>query len=85
MDGFGDEEIDAVATGSSTSYAVSKSGKLFSWGFGETQQLASGEDEDIPVPTLAKGKMIDHAAGVRILQVDGGGQHTCILASGLPA
>lgn len=79
-----EEEIESVAAGGSSSFAVTKSGKLYSWGFGENQQLASGDDADIPVPALAKGKRLDHAAGSRVLMVEAGGQHTCILASGVP-
>lgn len=86
VEGFGGERVATVATGGSSSFAITESGRLYSWGFGTNGQLGSGEDEDIVIPTLVKGKRLvpkDGTPPARVLQVDAGGQHTVILAAGV--
>jgi alpha-tubulin suppressor-like RCC1 family protein len=80
--GFGEKEVTKVTSGGSCSFAVTKSGKLYCWGFGENGQLATGQDQDdVITPTLAGGKHLED--GARVLQVSAGGQHTVILAAGV--
>lgn len=66
-----------VGAGSAQSYAVTNSGELYSWGMGTTEQLGTGNDEDVETPVLVKGKQLE---GKSVMRVSGGGQHTLILS-----
>lgn len=76
--GLSDKKIINVASGSSTSFAVSADGILYGWGMGTNGQLALGEDEDFYEPTQVKGKQINDR---KVIRVSSGGQHTVILCS----
>ncbi|XP_033328633.2 regulator of chromosome condensation 1 [Megalopta genalis] len=66
-----------VAAGSAQSFAVTDSGELYAWGMGSSGQLGTGEEEDVEVPVLVKGKQLE---GKTVIRVAGGGQHTLVLA-----
>lgn len=53
-------------------------GDLYSWGMGSSGQLGTGEEEDVEIPTLVKGKQLE---GKTVIRVAGGGQHTLSLAT----
>jgi regulator of chromosome condensation len=65
---------------SSSSFAVTTTGKLWAWGYGDLGQLGTGreEDENAPVDVSACSKKIN---GKQIIQVGAGGQHTVILVA----
>ena len=63
-------DVVAVAAGSSCSFAVTKSGELYSWGMGTNLQLGTGKEDDVWKPTKV-------ASGV--LAADIGGQHSALL------
>ena len=53
-----------VACGTAVSYAVTREGKLYSWGMGTNGQLATGEEDDVWAPFLVQSKQIkDRSAG----------------------
>ncbi|XP_043281398.1 regulator of chromosome condensation isoform X2 [Venturia canescens] len=68
-----------VAAGSAQSFAVTEKGDLYAWGMGSNGQLGTGEEDDVSIPTVIRGKswMKDNKVVVRVV---GGGQHTLILA-----
>ena len=73
-----DKNVKSVACGDSTSYAITKEGHLYSWGFGTNLQLGVGEEEDFYEPALVKSKNLDPETD-EALVVSGGGQHSAIL------
>jgi regulator of chromosome condensation len=71
-------DVIQIAAGSNHTIAVTKDGKAFAWGFGESYQLGSGSDEDEKVPHLIEGQKIE---GMDIIVAAAGGQHSVILAT----
>ena len=69
-------EVRKVGCGSNQNVAVSRSGDLYCWGFGEMGQLANGKAADEPSPMLVESAAV---AGSAVLDADSGGQHTCVL------
>jgi alpha-tubulin suppressor-like RCC1 family protein len=76
-----DEDLDfkQIAAGDYSCFAVTRTGKLYSWGFGVSGQLGHGSDEDqlraTPVRKFAKDE-----SGF-VLEVASGSQHTIVLAN----
>lgn len=68
--------ICAVAAGSDNSFAVSKDGKAYSWGFSSNYQTGQGTIEDIKTPT-----QIDNTAirGKQIIGAGAGGQFSILV------
>merc|ERR1712232_1358875 len=73
-----DLSFRSIAAGENQSFAVTKTGKLYSWGFGTQGALCHGEDEDETRPRVVT-KFNDKKDARRILQVSGGSQHTIVL------
>ncbi|TFB07618.1 Protein pim1 [Trichoderma ghanense] len=77
-------DIVAVAAGTDNSFAVSKDGKAYSWGFSSNYQTGQGTIDDIHVPTL-----IDNTAtrDKKIIGAGAGGQYSVLigLAEDVPA
>ncbi|KAJ2958532.1 hypothetical protein NQZ79_g5897 [Umbelopsis isabellina] len=69
--------VQQIVAGSNHTIAVTKDGKAYAWGFGESYQLGSGADEDEKVPHLVEGQKIE---GLKIHAAAAGGQHSVILA-----
>ncbi|KAI0982992.1 hypothetical protein GJ496_008435 [Pomphorhynchus laevis] len=70
------DPIIQIACGGAVSFAVSRSGKVYSWGMGANFQTGHGED-DIDLPTEIKSKQLETRSA---LKVSAGGQHTLLLA-----
>ena len=70
--------IRKLACGSNQNVAVSRSGDLYSWGFGEMGQLGNGKSADEPSPALVEAAAVSQ--GQAVLDAASGGQHTAILA-----
>jgi len=70
--------VHTVATGSSTSFAITSNGQLYSWGMGDTLQLGNGEETDVWVPQIVTGKKLESK---KVLSVSAGGQHTAIIVA----
>lgn len=71
------KDIALVSTGQEVSFAVGKNGKAYGWGMGTNLQLTTGEEEDEWTPVELSGKNLEERS---VIAVDGGGQHTVILA-----
>ncbi|CAN7991219.1 unnamed protein product, partial [Ixodes hexagonus] len=67
-----------IACGDSVSFAVTKEGKVFSWGLGNNGQLGHGNDEDVHEPKPMTSKQM---SSKKAQLVSGGGQHTLIIAT----
>ncbi|XP_034111679.1 regulator of chromosome condensation [Drosophila albomicans] len=65
-----------VACGEACSYAITKDGKLYSWGMGSNNQLGVGDGDDEFEPVLVSSK---NTANKRMLLAAGGGQHSVFL------
>ncbi|KAK0388065.1 hypothetical protein NLU13_4309 [Sarocladium strictum] len=67
--------IASVAAGTDNSFAVTKDGKVYSWGFSSNYQTGQGVIDDIKVPTL-----IDNTAirGKMITGAGAGGQYSIL-------
>ncbi|KAH8179077.1 regulator of chromosome condensation (RCC1) repeat domain-containing protein [Sarocladium implicatum] len=67
--------IASVAAGTDNSFAVTKDGKVYSWGFSSNYQTGQGTIDDIKVPTL-----IDNTAirGKMITGAGAGGQYSVL-------
>lgn len=70
LDGVKVIDIDC---GDNNSFAVSEDGKAFVWGMGSSNQLGTGEDEDVLEPKLLVSAQVRDK---KLLKVSGGGQHT---------
>ncbi len=66
-----------VSAGTDNSFALTRDGKVYSWGFSANYQTGQGTTDDVEVPTL-----IDNTAvrGKKLVFADAGGQYS-ILAS----
>jgi regulator of chromosome condensation len=64
--------IDSISSGGAFTLAVTKTGDLYAWGYGEMGQLANGSCDALePFQIELKGR--------HVLSATGGGQHTVIL------
>eukprot|EP01006_Ploeotia_vitrea_P040401 TRINITY_DN66423_c4_g1_i5.p1 TRINITY_DN66423_c4_g1~~TRINITY_DN66423_c4_g1_i5.p1 ORF type:complete len:194 (-),score=102.37 TRINITY_DN66423_c4_g1_i5:179-673(-) len=70
-----------VASGEGHCFAVSDDGRLFAWGFGDTLALGNGIEQDELSPVQITSKQLTDLRR-HVLAVDGGSQHSIILASG---
>ncbi|KAL9484118.1 hypothetical protein ACSS6W_002907 [Trichoderma asperelloides] len=72
----GVSDIVAVSAGTDNSFAISKDGKVYSWGFSSNYQTGQGTLDDIHVPTL-----IDNSAirGKKIIAAGAGGQFSVLI------
>lgn len=64
--------------GECCSFAVTKDGKVYSWGMGSNQQLGLGSDDDQDTPTLITGAQVKDR---NVVSVSSGGQHTLFIAT----
>ena len=69
--------IRKLATQANHNVAISRSGDLYSWGFGEMGQLCNGKSADEACPALVE---VDGVAGKAVLDAAAGGQHSAIVA-----
>ena len=69
--------IASISCGSVFTFAITKDGDLYAWGYGTEGQLANGSLEDDPedAPVPFKVELKDR----QVYAVDGGGQHSVLL------
>jgi regulator of chromosome condensation len=67
-------DISMISSGSNHNLAMDRQNRVYSWGFGEMNQLGHGADQDSLTPKLIAS--LKHA----VMQVSAGGQHSIILA-----
>jgi regulator of chromosome condensation len=65
------KEVTDVSCGTAVSFAVVKSGEVYSWGMGTNGQLAAADDEDVWTPAKMLGKQLEERS---VLLASGGGQ-----------
>lgn len=65
----------SIACGTATSFAVTETGDLYSWGMASNELGHGDEDDDIILPRKVISRKMSHA-----LTVSAGGQHVVILA-----
>ncbi|KAK4452670.1 putative regulator of chromosome condensation protein [Podospora aff. communis PSN243] len=71
----GVSDIVKVAAGTDHSFAITKDGKVYSWGFSANYQTGQGTTEDIPVPTLIDNSAIRDR---KIIFAGAGGQYSIL-------
>ncbi|KAG0231135.1 hypothetical protein BGW42_000486 [Actinomortierella wolfii] len=69
--------IDAISVGSNHTLALTRTGEVYAWGFGEMLACGNGEEDDVPTPLKLTGQKIE---GHRVIAIAAGGQHSMILA-----
>ena len=73
--------VRRISTSANSNLAISKSGDLYSWGFGEMGQLCNGKAGDEASPALVEAKGV---AGKAVLDAAAGAQHSVILTMERP-
>jgi regulator of chromosome condensation len=69
--------VRKVSTLANSNFAVSRTGDLYCWGFGEMGQLCNGRGGDDAAPALVQTGAL---GGKAVLDVASGAQHSVILA-----
>lgn len=72
---FGGEAVIFVGTGHWTSFAVTESGQLYTWGYGRVGQHGHGDNANRSVPTRVQNDF----AGSPVVMAAGGGTHTLVV------
>ncbi|WVO15614.1 hypothetical protein L204_103274 [Cryptococcus depauperatus] len=72
-----DNPIVNISAGTRHNLAVSKSGHLYAWGFGNQSQLGLGNEEIAQVPSLVRSKLL---RPYKTVAASAGGQHCVALA-----
>ncbi|KAL0247475.1 hypothetical protein I308_103540 [Cryptococcus tetragattii IND107] len=76
-----DNPVVDISAGMRHNLAVSKSGHLYAWGYGNLAQLGLGSEEVAEVPSLVRSKLL---RPYRSVAVSAGGQHCVALAAKKP-
>uniref|UniRef100_U5EXC8 Putative alpha-tubulin suppressor n=1 Tax=Corethrella appendiculata TaxID=1370023 RepID=U5EXC8_9DIPT len=71
-----DKNIVEIGCGETTSFAVTDTGELYSWGMGSNQQLGTGEEDDEYSPVRIQSAQTKEK---KILKVSSGGQHSIFI------
>ncbi|KAF9349036.1 hypothetical protein BGX26_012621 [Mortierella sp. AD094] len=69
--------IKAISVGGNHTLALTQTGDVYAWGFGEMLACGNGEEEDVEKPLKLTGQQIEKC---RVIKVAAGGQHSVILA-----
>lgn len=80
MGAYSEEVINPIAqvsAGTRHILAVSKSGHLYAWGYGNQSQLGLGDEEQVEVPTLVRSKQLRPYDSI---SASAGGQHCVLIA-----
>lgn len=82
MPGFGEDPVVSIAAGIAVSAAVTASGAMYAWGYGETSMLGKDDDADEVTPcALTAAKRFPATGGIAVAL---GGQHAAWLAAAPP-
>lgn len=76
IDALNKVKVVDIDCGENNSYAVTEDGKAFVWGMGSSNQLGTGNEEDVLVPTMLESAQV---RGKKLLRVSGGGQHALFI------
>ncbi|KAG0197680.1 hypothetical protein BGX28_008802 [Mortierella sp. GBA30] len=69
--------IKAISVGGNHTLALTHTGDVYAWGYGEMLACGNGEEEDVEKPLKLNGQQIEKC---RVLKVAAGGHHSVILA-----
>lgn len=72
----GVKDVVAVAAGTDNSFAVTRDGKVYSWGFSSNYQTGQGTIDDIHTPTLIDNTAIREK---KIIAAGAGGQFSVLV------
>jgi len=72
------DSVVSISCGGNHNFAQTRSGHLYSWGFGETNCLGHGVDRDEPEPKRVSFSKAG-VEGVEVVQAVGGGQHSMLI------
>jgi regulator of chromosome condensation len=70
------KDVVAVAAGTDNSFAVTRDGKVYSWGFSSNYQTGQGTIDDIHTPTLIDNTAIREK---KIIAAGAGGQFSVLV------
>ena len=70
--------VVAISAGDAHSLAVTSSGDLYTWGYGDVLQLGNGDYQDEHSPRKVQGKQIA-TLNRHVIKASGGSQHSVIL------
>jgi len=70
--------VRKLASGSNQNVAVTRTGDLYAWGFGEMGQLCNGKSADEAAPALVESTAL---SGMAVLAAASGAQHSVLLAT----
>jgi len=73
-----DEAVKTIDCGANHNLVLSKKGSLYSWGYGDMNQLGHGKDGDENTPKKLNFKKKEFSK-ITVLQIAGGGQHSAII------
>ena len=72
--------IKQITCGSNHTICVSTRSKVFAWGYGDNGSLGHGKaDGDLLFPEMIREKELKTAEGYSVVQVEAGGQHSCLI------
>jgi len=77
VDAFDGVAVRKLSSGSNQNVAVTRSGDLYAWGFGEMGQLCNGKSADEASPALVEQPAF---ASMAVLSAASGAQHSVIVA-----
>ncbi|KAL3892546.1 MAG: hypothetical protein SGPRY_015028, partial [Prymnesium sp.] len=78
IESFEGVRVRCLASGSNQNVALSRSGDLYAWGFGEMGQLCNGKCGDEKAPALVEAAEL---RGMAVLAAACGAQHSVLLAA----
>lgn len=68
-----DKDIFSITCGDCNTFALSKKGEVYVWGLGTSNQLGTGDDEDVNTPITLTGNQVKDK---NVIAVSSGGQHS---------
>ncbi|QKX64150.1 uncharacterized protein TRUGW13939_11323 [Talaromyces rugulosus] len=78
---LGIQDIAFITAGTDHSFAITKDGKAYSWGFNTQHQAGHTTDDEIEEPTLLGNK---HVTGKRLVSATAGGQFSIVAGLSQP-
>ena len=70
----------AVSCGANHNLALCGDGAVYAWGYGDMAALGLGHSRDVATPRRISFEDAGFRGAVKVAQVEGGGQHSMIIA-----
>jgi len=74
------DQVSSIACGANHNLALSRTGNVYTWGYGDMLALGHGEESDEFKPKKLNFKLAE-LSKIEILQIEGGGQHSAIIGT----